>query len=100
MTTIVVRVCNQKGLHARAAAKFVRMADKFEAEISVKKLGAPAEGDDPSEYTSVCGTSILGLLLLAAECGSELEMTAQGAQAEEALAALEKLLAEKFGEEE
>lgn len=81
------RIVNQKGLHARAAAKFVRTAATFDAEVKVRK-------DD----LAVSGTSILGLMMLAAATGSTLSMTATGPDAQAALAALVDLVERGFDE--
>jgi phosphocarrier protein HPr len=73
-------ICNQRGLHARAAARFVKVAFEFQAEITVAKNG-----------TTVSGRSIMGLMMLAAGPGTEIELRATGhaaARAVEALAAL------------
>ncbi len=78
---------NEKGLHARASAKFVKCAENFEAAIEVTKDGH-----------SVGGTSIMGLLMLAAGCGSTIEVAAKGEDAEAALAALVALIESGFGE--
>lgn len=83
-----VTICNSKGLHARAAAKFVKLAGAYGAEITVVK-----------KDTAVPGSSILGLMMLAAGPGSELELRASGPDAQEALAALERLVLHKFDEE-
>jgi phosphocarrier protein HPr len=85
----VVEIVNQRGLHARASAKFVKMAETFDADVSVSK------GSE-----SVGGTSIMGLMMLAASKGCCVEITASGAQAGEALNSLEVLVADKFGEAE
>jgi phosphocarrier protein HPr len=82
-------VINKRGLHARASAKFVQMAEKFDAKIQVTRCGETVNGD-----------SIMGLLMLAAGPGTTIQVTCSGAQAKEALDALESLLATKFGEEE
>jgi len=84
----VVTIANQRGLHARAAAKFVKLADVFDAEVSVVKNG-----------TVVPGGSIMALMMLAAGPGCELELLATGPQAEEVLGALARLVLEGFGEE-
>ena len=76
-----VRVTGSQGLHARPASIFVKIANKFEAEITVTK-----------EDQTVNGKSIMGLLMLAAEQGSELELAATGRDAEGALAELEHFL--------
>ncbi len=98
--SVQVTVCNQKGLHARAAAKFVKLASLFDAEINVRKIISPTVAEDVSEYTTVCATSILGLLLLAAECGSKLEISATGMQAETAVSQLAALIESRFEEVE
>ncbi|MGQ9495836.1 MAG: HPr family phosphocarrier protein [Thermoanaerobaculaceae bacterium] len=82
-----VELINRLGLHARAASKFVHEASRFRAEIRVRHNGE-----------EVNGKSILGLLLLAAPCGSRLTLSAEGEDAEEALAALIRLIADRFGE--
>jgi len=83
-----VRVVNRRGLHARAAARFVRLAETFDAEVEVLKDGA-----------SVTGTSIMGLMMLAAAAGSDLEIRASGREARAALAALCRLVEDGFGED-
>jgi phosphocarrier protein len=80
-------ICNQRGLHARAAAKFVRTAETFTARVEVSK-------DD----LSVLGTSILGLMLLAAGAGTVLTLKAEGEDAEAALASLCDLINRGFDE--
>ena len=82
-------IINKRGLHARASAKFVQMAEKYDATIKVTRCGETVNGD-----------SIMGLLMLAAGPGTTIQVTCAGAQAKEALDALEHLLADKFGEEE
>jgi phosphocarrier protein HPr len=84
----ILTIVNTKGLHARASAKFVQCAAKFDANVTVIKDGA-----------RVSGTSIMGLMMLGAGMGSEITITADGRQAGEALDALEALLASKFGED-
>lgn len=81
-------IINKRGLHARASAKFVQMVESFDARITVSKDG-----------TTVGGTSIMGLMMLAASTGCTIEVSAEGNQAKEALDALEQLVANKFGEE-
>ena len=81
-------LANQRGLHARASAKFVQMAERFEAAISVSKDGE-----------SVNATSIMGLMMLGAACGTKIIVSASGREAAEAIAALTALVADKFGEE-
>ncbi len=82
-------ILNKRGLHARASAKFVQVVEKFEAEISVSKDGM-----------TVGGTSIMGLMMLAASPGCKIAVAAEGNQAGEALDALAELIANKFGEGE
>jgi phosphocarrier protein len=89
MAQSTVSLVNRLGLHARAAAKFVHVTSRFSSQITVRH-------DDEE----VNGKSILGLLLLAAPCGSLLTITAEGDDAAEALAAVEALIAERFGEPE
>lgn len=81
-------ILNQRGLHARAAAKFVKLAGEFEAEIKVKKGGQ-----------EVSGVSIMGLMMLAAGPGTEIALTASGPDATPALDAICGLIEEKFGED-
>lgn len=83
-----VRICNERGLHARAAAKFVRLASQFDAEIMVIKSG-----------TSVSGISIMGLMMLAAACNCTLELEARGPEAQAALDALGHLIDNRFDED-
>lgn len=82
-------IVNRRGLHARASAKFVQCAEAFDATITVSK-----------DQNTVGGTSIMGLMMLAAGIGSSIHVTAEGPQAAEALDAIEKLVADRFGEEE
>ena len=83
-----VGIRNQRGLHARAAAKFVKVAGAYSAQVRVLK------GD-----MDVSGTSIMGLMMLAAGIGSDIELRASGAQAKEAMQALVDLIERKFDEE-
>jgi len=83
----VVTVANRLGLHARPAAEFVKVASKFEAEITVSK-----------ESMEVNGKSILGVMTLAAECGSELVLRATGTDAEAAIEALADVATRDFGD--
>jgi phosphocarrier protein len=84
----VLTIVNSKGLHARASAKFVQCAAKFDAQISVAKDGS-----------AVSGTSIMGLMMLGAGIGAEIAVSASGRQAVTALDAIEALIAAKFGED-
>jgi phosphocarrier protein HPr len=92
---ITVEITNKKGLHARASAKFVKTVSSFVADVTVIKTGANEESNIP-----VGGTSILGLLMLGADPGSLLHISATGTQANEVLAALKELIDNKFGESE
>jgi len=84
--TVMIR--NRRGLHARAAAKFVKLAETFAAEVTVRKNGS-----------SVSGGSIMGLMMLAAGPGTQVTIEAVGAQAAEAVAALAALVDGAFDEE-
>jgi phosphocarrier protein HPr len=84
----VVTICNRRGLHARAAAKFVKLAEQFDAQVDVAKNGS-----------SVSGLSIMGLMMLAAGTGTTIELCATGAEAEAAVAALAELVSGGFDEE-
>jgi phosphocarrier protein len=83
-----VKICNQKGLHARAAARFVKTAGQFTAEVSVRKNG-----------TAVSGRSIMGLMMLAAASGTVIEITATGSDAAAAVETLARLIECKFDED-
>lgn len=84
-----VTIVNQRGLHARAAAKFVRLAGTFDAAVTVS-----------NEENEVSALSIMGLMMLAAGKGNDIVMRATGRQAQEALDALAELVAQRFGEKE
>lgn len=84
-----VEIINKRGLHARASAKFVKLAATFDAEVKVAKDG-----------TSVDARSIMGLMMLAAGPGSAIEIQAEGAEANDAVEALSALVAAKFDEDE
>ena len=84
----IATICNQRGLHARASTRFVKMAAQFDAEIRVRKNG-----------TEVSGLSIMGLMMLAAAPGSVVELSASGPQAEAAVGALADLIECKFNED-
>ena len=81
-------IVNQRGLHARASAKFVQVVAGFEADVTVEKDG-----------TRVGGTSIMGLMMLAASPGCCITVSASGPQAAEVIEALQTLIAARFGEE-
>ena len=83
-----IKILNEKGLHARAAAKFVELVDTFDVSLVVKKDDLEASGD-----------SIMGLLMLAASRGTEIELVASGLEAAETLSALSDLIKNLFGEE-
>ncbi len=83
-----VEIVNERGLHARASAKFVKVAATFDADVRVTK-------DDQT----VDALSIMGLMMLAAGLGSTIQITAEGRQAEAAVAALTRLVQTKFEEE-
>jgi len=93
-----VQITNKKGVHARAAAKFVKTAGQFDAKVMVAKI-AGAGVDESVTPVEVSANSILGLMMLGAECGSTLSLNVTGNQAEEALKAVEKLILDKFDEE-
>jgi phosphocarrier protein len=80
-------IVNQEGLHARPAARIVRLASQFSSEIQIAKDGL-----------DVNGKSIMGVMMLAAECGSSILIRADGPDAEQAVEALAQLVATGFGE--
>ena len=84
----VVVICNRKGLHARASAKFVKLAETFNANVLVTRDGQ-----------TVGGTSIMGLMMLGASTGTKIHLAADGPEAAEALAALIALVVDGFGED-
>ena len=84
-----VEIVNKRGLHARASAKFVKMASTFDAEVTVSKDGS-----------TVDARSIMGLMMLAAGPGCSIEIQAEGSEAEPALDALAQLVANRFDEDE
>jgi phosphocarrier protein HPr len=86
----VFLICNKKGLHARASAKFVQTVEKFTADVRVKRCG---DNND-----TVGGTSIMGLMMLAAAPGTSISVEATGPQATEVVDALATLIASRFGE--
>ncbi len=83
-----LEIKNLKGLHARAAAAFVRTLEPFDAEVEVERIGQ-----------TVSGSSIMGLMMLAASKGTTIKVSAWGNQAQEAMNAIETLLNNKFGED-
>jgi phosphocarrier protein HPr len=80
-------IVNQEGLHARPAARIVRLANSFDSAIEISKDGF-----------GVNGKSIMGVMMLAAECGSSITIRANGPDAEQAVEALARLVADGFGE--
>jgi phosphocarrier protein len=83
-----VRITNKRGLHARASAKFVNLASGLDAAIDVEKDG-----------NRVCGTSIMGLMMLGAAMGDTITIHVDGLHAEEALEKLASLVEDRFGED-
>ncbi|MDF2140547.1 HPr family phosphocarrier protein [Paenirhodobacter sp. CAU 1674] len=88
MVSKVLQIVNVKGLHARASARFVEVVEAHDARAEVEKDGM-----------SVSGDSIMGLLMLAASRGTSIAVRTSGPQAEELAAALEALVADRFGED-
>lgn len=86
--TADVQILNKLGLHARPAAEFVKLANRFRSEVWIRK-----------DQIEVSGKSIMGVMMLAAECGSTIGIRAIGEDAPEALVALSQLVASRFGEE-
>ena len=82
-----LRIVNEKGLHARASAKFVETVERFDAEAQVVR-----------DWMTVSGDSIMGLLMLAASKGTTIQVRTSGPEAEALAEALEALVADKFGE--
>jgi phosphocarrier protein len=87
MITREAQIVNPLGMHARPAAAFVKVANRFRSKIAVRK-----------DELTVDGKSIMGVMMLAAECGSSLVISADGVDAEQALQALQALVAEGFHE--
>ena len=87
--TAVLKIVNKKGLHARASAKFVQAVEKFNANVKVTRGGE-----------TVGGTSIMGLMMLAAATGTTIKIEATGSEAGAVIAALTKLVEGGFGEED
>ena len=84
----VLKIVNEKGLHARASAKFVEVVERFDARAEVEKDGMGVSGD-----------SIMGLLMLAASRGTSIEVSTSGDEAEALADALQALVADRFGED-
>ena len=89
MATRILRIINEKGLHARASAKLVEVVEAHDAEATVSREGVETSGD-----------SIMGLLRLAASKGTSIEVQTDGADAERLAEALEALVANRFGEDD
>ena len=89
MSDVKIQIANRLGLHARAAARFVHLANTFRSRITVSRDGSRVDGK-----------SILGLLTLAASKGTALRLTAEGDDAEEAVRQLAQLVHDRFGEPE
>ena len=85
----VLEIVNQKGLHARASAKFVRTVERFDAQVRVTRCGE-----------TVGGNSIMGLMMLAAAPGTSITVEATGPDAAAAMSAIEALVADRFGEDD
>lgn len=88
MTSRSFRIVNEKGLHARASAKFVEVVEAHDARATVARDGMEVSGD-----------SIMGLLMLGASRGTTIDVACQGAEAEKLADALEALVAARFGED-
>ena len=88
LVTRTLTICNAKGLHARASARFVETVEGFEASATVRRDGQAVAGD-----------SIMGLLLLAAAMGTTIEVTVDGPDADALMTALDALIADRFGED-
>jgi phosphocarrier protein len=88
MAVKTLKIINEKGLHARASARFVEVVEAHDARADVEKDGMLVSGD-----------SIMGLLMLAASKGTSIEVKTSGAEAEKLAAALEELVANRFGED-
>ena len=87
MVERTVQILNKNGLHARPAAEIVKLAAKYKSEITISRDG-----------TEVNGKSIMGVMMLAAECGASIVLRAEGEDAEQAIEAIAGLIANKFGE--
>ncbi len=89
MVSAEIAIINKLGLHARAATKFVTLASSFNSTINVKRGSR-----------CVNGKSIMGVMMLAAAKGSQIEVTADGEDEAQAIAQIQRLIAQRFGEEE
>lgn len=96
----ILTIKNIKGLHARAAAKFVKVVNAHDAEVKVTRVNCTAPlFEDCEDLWTASGGSVLGILTLGAEKGAQLRMEASGAQAQDVLDALRDLIDRKFDEE-
>ena len=86
--SVELEIINERGLHARAAASFVKTIDGLNADVQVERLGQVVDGN-----------SIMGLMMLAASKGTVITVTAEGAEAQKALDELTRLINNKFGED-
>ena len=86
--SLTLRIINEKGLHARASARFVEVVERFDAQAEVSRDGMVVSGD-----------SIMGLLMLAASKGTSIEVRTSGAEAAQLADALQALVADRFGED-
>jgi phosphocarrier protein len=89
MKTTVTTIVNKLGLHARASAKFVTLASQFKSDVTLGRNGQHANGK-----------SIMGIMMLAAGKGTQVELMVEGVDEDQALAALVELIANRFGEDE
>ena len=87
--TRIMKIVNEKGLHARASAKFVQLVEKYDATVKVSRNDDSAGGD-----------SIMGLMMLAAGIGTSITVSATGPEAKQVVDALDALVSGKFGEDE
>ncbi|HSU14987.1 HPr family phosphocarrier protein [Longimicrobium sp.] len=87
-TSSEVQIVNKYGLHARPAAEFVKLANRFAADVWIRK-----------EDVEVSGKSIMGVMMLAAECGSTVQIRAAGDDSQAAVDALVQLIQNRFGED-
>ncbi len=88
-----IKIINKLGLHARAAAKLVKLASSFESKIEISR-------QDPDQSKTVNGKSIMGVMMLAASKETEIILLAEGPDEETALTEIEALIADRFGEGE
>ena len=88
MSELILEICNKRGLHARASAKFVKCAEQFKSKVMVSKAGV-----------SVDARSIMGLMMLGASIGCSIRVEADGKDADDALNAIAELVARRFDEE-